>query len=191
MSTIGFYLNGRELVTAGGAMLSSIDWDLTASRYEDAGALLRVSALRNRSDGHYDCLHFADDVLLAEGSALEVRWAPGEATSPIARIETHEQAEALRLKFTEQMDCAETESRNVHSVSALRVRSALEVNIEGFQKHVCVAEDPVELVVCHGFWAPERKPSEWNIRLSRYPSASNPSGAWYPVEKGVYVSVRA
>ncbi len=172
-------------------MLSSIDWDLTASRYEETGALLRVSALRDRSDGHYDCLYFLEDVLLVDSSELEVRWAPGEAASPIARAETHEEAEALRLELSSQMSRTEAGSNGAGAVRALRARSELEVNIEGFPTQLSIAEDFVELVVCHGFWARDRKPSEWNIRLSRYPSAANPSGAWYPVAKSVHVSVRA
>lgn len=147
MSSIRFCLNGRELATAGGAMLSSIDWDLTASRYEDAGALLRVSALRNRSYGHYDCRYFLEDLVVADSSELEIRWAPGGTASPIAHVETHEQAEALRSAISEKGAPAGVEAKGAHAMPPLRARSALEVNIEGLPTLFSVAEGPVELVV--------------------------------------------
>ena len=190
MASLRITLNGTLLVDAGTGSCCTLSWFVSASRHEQSVASLTVTGMVERGNNKYDHLYWVEDHPLSAGDHLCFSLATAEGSSALARLQTHEQLEALRIEVNRAEAAGEADAARAAVRPTVRGSCALELTMPtGIAlKEGAIGE--ITTVVCSGNWNREHRPTEWRLRLWSMPAESPAKGFWQPTEGGANVSVR-
>ena len=125
MASLRITLNGTALVDAGTRACCSLGWSVVCSRHEASGASLSVVGMVERKHNTYDHLYWLEDRLIAGGDLLHITLSGAEGSSAVARVQTHEQLEALRIEVNRAEAAGEYDAARAALKSPVRRRAKI------------------------------------------------------------------
>lgn len=184
-------LNGQPLVHAGTDACISMSWDISCSRYEESFALLSVQGMIARADDKYDHPCWIEGYSLEAGDTLHFAWSAATGSTPIARLRTHEQLEALRQEAARAEAAGEYDAARAAKRVTIRDRCSIELTTSKSGVRTAEAVGAVTDALCSGIWSADNRPAEWRLRIWAMPVPNTAPGFWEPLTGGAHVALRA
>lgn len=183
--------NGLELVCAGGSQCCSVDFEVISSRTGDSAGQLTVSGMVERADGQHDFLYWLESLPLLSGDELFFELSSLGVPSPVARIYTYEQLEALRIECANAEKSGEIDSAHIEPPFLRRQRCGLSLRVPSVELDGELGDGELQAVFCRGHWMRDHKTTEWRLRLSANTPETQLPGFWCSLQGGAYVTVLA
>jgi len=184
-------LNGQPLVHAGTDACTSLSWDISCSRYDESFAVLSVQGMIARADDKYDHPYWIESYSLKAGDTLHFACSALSGSTPIARLHTHEQLEALRQEVARAEAAGEYDAARAANRVTVRDRCSIELTTPKSGVRMAEAVGAVTAAICSGDWSTEFRPTEWRLRVWAMPIPNTSPGFWEPITGGAHVALRA
>jgi len=150
-----------------------------------------ANGMIERSDGNYDHVSWIDDLTLNVGDRLSIQHLPGDGTTPVAKFQTHEELEALRLEVCRAEAAGEYDEARATPRIPIRNSCGLALQTPDGVSRETRAIGVVMTALCDGIWGEHHRPAEWRLRLWGMPTEPTAPGFWQPMEGGLHVFIQA
>jgi hypothetical protein len=191
MAILRLTVNDREIVRAGGERYCSLHWDVRASIFEKELATIDISGLAEREPSVYDAAYWVEAFPLEAGDRVSVEFISDGLASPLIRLQTHEESEALRLEVARAEAAGEYDVLRKSPRSKQRAKAGLRLSMPTGTR-IAEAGADGDAVVCSGAWSNHHRTGEWLVRLTGVGvNAKKAPGEWLPVAGGVQIDIAA